>query len=121
MVISYQYIAGLFDGEGCVSLDLDKRRGYIQHRLRIAMVHSDVLAAIAVQEDGRLSSLKSGVTCLSFYGKAAIAVAEKILPFSFVKKQELEIMLKAAAKPHLERQEERAQLKELKKKNSLCQ
>lgn len=120
MAISYQYIAGLVDGEGCVGLYANGNGNYAQHSIRIGMVHSDVLAAIADQESGHFRVDKRGVARLAFYGKAAIELARKILPYSWVKREELELMLEAAAASAADRSKFIEPMRELKKRNSLC-
>lgn len=86
------YLAGFFDGEGCISVNSN---GSIQ--LRVINTSKAVLDKFPEEFGGKVLSRKQIVNKpqyhWSIYGEDAIKAATKLLPFSIEKKSQLEVIL----------------------------
>lgn len=107
MIISAQYLAGLFDGEGCVSILKHNKKGTVYYVLdvRMHLCFRPTLEAIAETFGGRVTNpqtLRSVNHKMKFDwvvdGKAAIPVLEAIAPYALEKKDQIEMALEYARK-----------------------
>ncbi len=94
-VLSAEYAAGLFDGEGCVSFY--KTKDYYNPVLTIAMTHREVLGECAARWGGTVHAYPQKSTNKTMYhwrmfGKKAVGFADDILPFLIVKREEMLIV-----------------------------
>lgn len=94
MPLSAEYVAGLFDGEGCVTFY--RTRHWTNPVLVIAMTDRSVLEACAEQWGGRVHATASGTNRQMFhwrlFGGNAARFADDILPFLWVKRDEVAIV-----------------------------
>lgn len=98
-MLSTQYIAGFFDGEGCISIYSKKeKKGNIRTCLRasIGNTNRDVLEQIKSIHGGAIRTLKgvnSPVYLLTFSGKVAVDFVKTILEFTVIKKTQIQVAL----------------------------
>jgi len=94
MTLSAQYVAGLFDGEGSVSISMDQHK----HRLRVNITNTyyEVLLMIQAQYGGSIHAERrdrwdSGKVCYTLHmaPKAAIALLQDIEPYVIIKKAQV--------------------------------
>lgn len=97
-MLSAEYAAGLFDGEGCVTFY--QSRGYTNPILVVAISDRWVLESMAARWGGRVhhivSQQKPGrlpIYHWRMFGKSAQAFARDILPHLLIKREEVEIVL----------------------------
>jgi hypothetical protein len=98
------YLAGLFDGEGCVSLHLKKDR-YFQLLLCVVNTHLGVLefcrdlygGAISARSRAGRSASWQQTYAWQICGDNAQIFAEQILPFTIIKTSQIEVFLEARA------------------------
>ena len=90
------WMAGFFDGEGCVSIrrSFDSRRLISNLNLLVSISQKDttVLGLIVVAYGGKLNNC-AGIHEVRWHGKASKEFIETILPYSVVKRTQLEIAL----------------------------
>ena len=94
-MISAEYVAGLFDGEGCVSFY--KAKDYYNPILTIAISDRRVLDECAARWGGTVHAYPqrgAGKTMYHWrmFGKKAVGFADDILPFLIVKREEMLIV-----------------------------
>jgi hypothetical protein len=92
-----QWVAGFFDGEGCVSIVRRKRGNWIEHHLSVQISQNDQrpLKAIRKRFGGSqcVSMTPSGCWRWRIHGKAADAFLRAIHPFSIVKAEQIRLAL----------------------------
>jgi hypothetical protein len=96
-MVSDEYAAGFFDGEGCVNITV--RGKFRQVSLRVMIVNTDewILKELQLQYGGNLMTprkLKQGwkpTRQLSLTGKVAIDFLHKIYPFLRIKRRQAEL------------------------------
>ena len=94
------YLAGLIDGEGCISLVVQKGKNAKRYDLKviIRMVDLNALLFAQLHYGGRITITKNlpprrNTFVLSFYGKKACWVLKEILPYLKVKKKQASIAI----------------------------
>lgn len=97
------YFAGLFDGEGCISIDKDyKGKVYLTLSCRVAMTNLWVLQALKFAFGGSVRSVKKQKNhwkqawIWRVSAQLALSFLEQILPYLKLKKPEAEIAIKFA-------------------------
>lgn len=97
-MLSHEYIAGFFDGEGCIDIRYRTTHGgkyqRFELRLTISQVYRLPLDMIAKHWGGSVSPRRSGN--IHYYvvtGKQANALLESIRPYLLVKADEADIAL----------------------------
>jgi hypothetical protein len=98
MEIYAAYLAGFFDGEGTITTQISARDvftlrlGFTQRSLStLQHVHARVVEYWEIV--GIVESRKDGMTRLLYNTSKARAMAQVILPYSFVKKSQLEWLI----------------------------
>jgi len=100
--LSYEYITGLFDGEGCISSTLTYTKGKYEKYPRIAVQlsitnqHKGVLLEVMNICGGSVSLKESNTGCYvwKLTGKNNMKVfLESIKPFSIIKRDQIELAL----------------------------
>jgi LAGLIDADG endonuclease len=100
VAISPEYLAGFFDGEGCVSIYIVKNPKYQCHvRTVIVNTNKEILQAINQQFSGYLQVDRFNnpekpwkpFTQLHFQGERAIEFLTFIRPFSIIKKRQIDL------------------------------
>lgn len=92
-------MAGLFDGEGCVSVIKRSSKGYVYHQVdvRICMTSLAVLEAVQRTYGGNITAMKKQAAHHKqnwhWYcqGDVAFAVLMRIRPFSIEKRPQIEL------------------------------
>jgi hypothetical protein len=100
--ISDQYMAGLFDGEGCVSVILRRSKGHEYHQLdvRIAMTSEAVLQAVQRTFGGNISAREKRLShhkqSWQWYcqGQVALEVLRRIRPFLIEKRAQADLAMR---------------------------
>jgi len=93
--ITIQYLAGFFDGEGSVSLFVDKKSKYKNFKIRIVNTDKYVLDYIKKTFGGKIYSMKryhknhKDKWSWDLNGKAALPLIKSLYPFCIIKKQKL--------------------------------
>lgn len=87
MILSAEYLAGFFDGEGNI--------GY-NKGLEVKISQQNPIILVTIHALFKESKFQAGSECweVRFYGKNAKRFLELILPFSYVKKSQIELALK---------------------------
>ena len=125
-------MAGLFDGEGCVSVIIRKKKGYEYHQLdmRINMTAYKVLEAVQSTYGGNLAELNRSSAKphhkrqWQWYcqGKVALEILKRILPYSIEKREQIDLAVRFQTAHELglpfDRDRVRRQLKWLKEDTS---
>jgi hypothetical protein len=97
MKISNEWICGFFDGEGSISIVRRKRGNFIEHHLSVQVGQNDKtpLDLIAKLFKGSVCNSKTPSGCWRWrvHGKPAEIFLKAILPFSIVKKKQIELAL----------------------------
>ena len=96
---SLEYMAGFFDGEGCIHIS--KRQRGQSHRLQVTINQVSILplGPFIATFGGKLYTLKkshiykNGRFQWGLYGRNAIPLLEKLLPHLLLKKAQAEIAL----------------------------
>lgn len=114
------WLAGFFDGEGCVRLEHQKGYGYYA-RLTLTQKDRRVLRAVMSDFGGHLYDKSRSNPCatVTWDGKKAVALARLLLPHSFCKRKQLECLIRAYEVPAREREIHRTALDHHKKEYSL--
>jgi hypothetical protein len=98
--LSSEYVAGFFDGEGCVNLTVKGRARQVALRVMVVNTEPMILALLHAQYGGRIPKPRQvgketwkffGVLVLTDY--AAIRFLEDIAPFVILKKPQIELAL----------------------------
>jgi hypothetical protein len=102
LVSHLPYLAGIFDGEGCVHFRFDKRAGHWKSMLSISNTDRRPLELAKTIFGGSISgSEKIGSNYIVFSwnvtGKRSERAAHRLLPYSLVKREQLELYLIARA------------------------
>jgi hypothetical protein len=98
--IDCAYLAGLFDGEGCITISwLPKRRKrHIDIKATIANTDEELIISLMSLGGSRFEnfSVKARLTCYTWrlIGAACYPFIKSILPYSIVKREPLEIGLR---------------------------
>lgn len=95
MNLSLEYIAGFFDGEGCVCVP--RTRGYLH--VNIANKHRGVLEGIQKQFGGCLRETHTGVYTLFMATRGAERFLVALLPFLVVKREVAELGIEVSQMP----------------------
>ena len=98
-MFSLEYMAGFFDGEGCVNITLGGKGR--QRILRVMIVNTNriILEEFQKQFGGKLNksrTLKENwkpFNCLTFINTHALDFLQKIYPFIFIKKRQIELAM----------------------------
>jgi hypothetical protein len=118
-MISIEWLAGFFDGEGCVILTPCSPNGTVKYygpRLCIAQKDRQLLKDIQADYGGSLHRKGShDCSSLVWSGGNAIALAEMLLPHTRAKTEQLRVLITAVVKPSRDRAEEAELLKALKR------
>ena len=91
MSLSLEYIAGFFDGEGCINIySSSSRRGHVRTRLRASIGNTDrrPLDAIRGKFGGQIRTLRGHnrpVFVLVWNGATAASLLDALRPFLIVK------------------------------------
>lgn len=85
------YVAGFFDGEGCIQIPCNERGNYTL-RINVCQKSEAVLQYIRSRLGGEISNGK-GVKILYWHGSNAVPVLEQILPWLVVKKSQAELAI----------------------------
>ncbi len=96
MKLSDQYIAGFFDGEGCIHIGTYKAYGNIQHRLQISIAQNDVtvLQALADRFGGKLHPQGSRTAMQwHLWCNKAYDFLKAIYPHLILKKEQAELAI----------------------------
>ena len=91
-----QYIAGFFDGEGCICLSDSKYEGYHSYHLKttIAQNNKEILVEIQKIFGGKVYHSRAKAYFLAIQKKTEVKIfLESILPFLILKKKQAEIAL----------------------------
>ena len=94
-MIDIKYLAGFFDGEGCVEINPNK----IQDRISVVNTNKIILECIQETFGGTIYSKKiSGLSkkpqwVWRLYGRNAVSLAEKLYNLSFEKKKKLGLFI----------------------------
>lgn len=85
------YVAGFFDGEGCIQIPCNERGNY-SLRINVCQKSEAVLQYIRSRLGGEISDGR-GVKILYWHGFNALPVLELILPWLVVKKSQAELAI----------------------------
>jgi hypothetical protein len=81
-VLSAEYLAGFFDGEGCVSV---RGNGYLS--VTFSGGHTNLLTMIKADWGGSLHVRPNGIGSLQFTTRQAVAVLQYMLPHLIIKRE----------------------------------
>ena len=114
MGLSLEYIAGIFDGEGCVSTN--GARGYLF--VHIACSNDTVLTGVSELFGGCISTRANGNKTWTATTQSAKRFLVAILPYLIIKRQVAEVGIALASRPkesplHPEREVLRRRMHEL--------
>ncbi|USK78948.1 hypothetical protein LHV56_19135 [Peribacillus frigoritolerans] len=89
------YLAGLMDGEGCISLERRtyKKKSYYYPSIRLAMKSKVTITTLFERHGGKLYGHRNGMWLWYSYGEHARNTLENIAPFMIEKKDEAEKLL----------------------------
>jgi hypothetical protein len=90
------YIAGFFDGEGCISAVAD-RRGYVSVRLNISQKFDIPLLFIQARFGGNIRWHRGTVWHWEAYGDAALNMLRALLPYLMLKRPQAELAIEFLA------------------------
>lgn len=95
MPLSLEYIAGIFDGEGCVFIYRDSRWGSYTLSINIANTYYPMLVAIQEQLGGNLKHLANSndVWQLVWSSKKARDVLVLLFPYLVVKREQAAVAI----------------------------
>lgn len=100
-MISSQYAAGLFDGEGCISIQ--EYKGIFQKSVRLAATYRPVVEALCEKYRGNIACQTTTHRNAHYWyltSKNDIAAfLEDVLPYLLEKKQQAEVMLEVCTLP----------------------
>lgn len=106
MILSTEYIAGFFDGEGTIQIKYrllrykgrpDAKYAVFEMLLSVAQVDKTPLRFMQESYGGSIRTDKNGVSSLRFTGENARTFLAVITPHLIVKREEAEVALKFAA------------------------
>lgn len=139
-MLSNEYIAGLFDGEGCVHIARTKRGYGIYYYIHVSIANSDknVLELVQQQFGGRISANIAQTNWPVWKWEAqvdqALPFLQTITPLTIIKRDQMELALEFAVQCHdnkyhwpinpmpevvrISREQSYIQLKQLKRKYS---
>lgn len=106
-MVSLEYLAGFFDGEGCIGLSVNGRWKHVNLYLQIANTNEAILFEIQECFGGCMSKPRVvGTKCklarqLKFYGHEAAALLEKLQPLLHIKKEQARLALEFWNYKHL--------------------
>lgn len=101
-----RWLAGFFDGEGCVLLAPQNGARYRYPRLTITQKDRSILEAIHSKFGGHLQNSRcSSVSFLHWNGPFALELAEKLVRVCLCKRAQLVTLLESAKVPATEREE----------------
>jgi hypothetical protein len=100
-LLSDQWAAGFFDGEGSVSILRRTRGGFIEHMLAVAVGQNDQRPLLALRDayGGSQCNSKTPSGCWRWriHGGAAEAFLRRIRPYSIVKADQIDLALELRA------------------------
>jgi hypothetical protein len=93
------YIAGLFDGEGCVRIYTEDNKKWFILQITISNTCVPLLLEIQKHYGGNVSGRRNGL-CYSWSmtSKPAAEILKKMLPYLIVKKEQAEIAIEFQAR-----------------------
>src|SRR5579859_4067102 len=96
-MVNPEYLAGFFDGEGCVSTNGRASGGYLT--VTIANSHLPILEVIKDQFGGSISRRSSGSYTVTLSTRKAKAILEYMLPYLVIKKDVAEAGIALQSRP----------------------
>lgn len=100
-LLSDQWAAGFFDGEGSVSVLRRVRGGFIEHMLAVAVGQNDQRPLLALRDEygGSQCNSKTPSGCWRWriHGGQAEAFLRRIRPYSIVKAEQIDLALEIRA------------------------
>lgn len=114
--MTIEWLAGFFDGEGCVRLEPHQDGYYLYPRLILTQKDRQILRLVQSEFGGKLyRKSASGCSAVNWYGAEAIRMAERLLPFSYCKRPQLLTLIEAHKVPAHSRAEFRERMAAQKK------
>src|ERR1700746_22624 len=95
--LSPEYLAGFFDGEGCVSTNGRSSGGYLTTTIANSLL--PVLESIQEQFGGSISQRPSGSYTLTLSTRKARTFLEHILPFLIIKEEVARVGIELQSRP----------------------
>lgn len=97
--LSFEYLAGIIDGEGCLTIQRSRNGKSHTFKIRVSMSHKRVLKEILDNFGGHLwgpykrnrSTKEKLIWEWCIYGREAFELLKKIYPFLIVKQEEAHI------------------------------
>ena len=93
MRLKPEYVAGLFDGEGCVLICQENRRGKSTFRLRAVLANNHLILSLIQECYGGYLQYKPHNNHLTWDSKQAADFLLKIHPWTIIKRPQIELAL----------------------------
>lgn len=93
------YIAGFFDGEGCISA-VAERRGYVSVRLNISQKFDAPLLFIQSRFGGNIRLHRESIWHWEAYGESALNMLRALLPYLILKRPQAALAIEFLAARH---------------------